>query len=176
MLGVLVAANLEKKVERLIILDATPHGLGTANEDPQTLLIGSFEDLVESVRSRVPNRSRESLVRGVRMNARMRQDGLWEWCWDPEFRNTSQLRASERELIWSKLLSLKVPITFVSGSKSEKISQDMVIELKTRVPKIQFFKAPGAGHNIHTDLPHWTARLINSLAEHNQTTKLVYRK
>lgn len=171
MLGVLVAGKLGQRVDSLIILDATPHGIGTGVDDPDTVLVGTFDELVDSVHARVPHRSRESLIRGVGLNTRLRGDGLWEWCWDPHFKSTSHVRRVERDQLWSAMESLQVPITLVRGEKSEKVTRAMLEEVKERRSSTQILSAPGAGHNVHTDAPDWTSELVISAFQLNSFSR-----
>lgn len=164
MIGVLVAAKLGRRVNSLLLLDATPHGIGTAADDPETVLVGTFDELVDSVHARVPQRRRESLLRGVSLNTRRRRDGLWEWCWDPHFKNSSHLRRIERDLVWAELAGLQTPTTLVKGEKSEKVTNKMLEEFKEHLPVAETLIAPGAGHNVHTDAPAWTAQLVLSVS------------
>lgn len=162
MVGILIAAKLGRRVNSLILLDATPHGIGTAADDPETIQVGTFDELVDSVHARVPQRRRESLLRGVSLNTRRRMDGLWEWCWDLHFKNSSHLRVIEKELVWAELKRIQIPTTLVRGERSEKVTTKMIADFKDHMPTARTLIAPGAGHNVHTDAPGWTAQLVVS--------------
>lgn len=163
LIAIAIAALQPGLIERLILLDATPHGVGTADDDPEVVLVGTFDDLVDSVHQRAPQRSRKALARGVRLNARERADGRWEWCWDPAFKATSSRRQSEREALWSQLRKVATPTTLVRGEHSEKVTPDMVVEFCAAAPQTVTMVAPDAGHNLHTDAPAWTAELLRSM-------------
>ena len=163
MVAVVIAARRPSWVQALVLLDATPHGIGTADDDPETLLVGTLDELVESVQERVPRRTRESILRGVRLNASERTDGLWEWCWDPAFKATSSRRRGEREAVWADVRRLPGPVVLVRGERSGKVSAEMVREFVAAAPRTTVLTAPGAGHNIHTEAPAWTAALLKSV-------------
>lgn len=163
LIAIVLAARHPEGIERLVLLDATPHGLGTADQDPEVVLVGTFDELVDSVHRRAPQRNRQALARGVRLNARKRADGRWEWCWDPAFKATSSRRQSERGTLWSQLGEVLAPTTLVRGEHSEKVTPDMVVEFCAAAPQTVTLVAPDSGHNLHTDAPGWTAALLRSL-------------
>lgn len=167
-IATVLAARRPELCNGLILLDSTPHGVGTAGDDPDTLLAGTLDELVDSVHERVPTRRRESLFRGVQLNARQREDGLWEWCWDPAYKADSSVRQEERDAIWTDVENLSVPVMLVRGELSTKSTPSMVEDFCARQPRTLTTVAPGAGHNIHTDAAEWTAHLIVEILASNR--------
>lgn len=163
MVSVVVTARHNLPVKRLVLLDATPHGLGGSARDPEVRHVGTFDELVDAVHVRVPHRDRKSLLRGVTMNSRKRSDGLYEWRWDPEFRNSAPARRAERPEVWRALASLDIPITLVRGERSLLLTDEMTEEFLGRVPHATVEIAPQSGHNVHTDAPSWLAERLTAL-------------
>ena len=158
-----LAAQEPHLCSELVFLDSTPHGVGTAGGDPETLHCGTLDELIDSVHVRVPQRTRESLIRGVKLNAVQRTDGLWQWCWDLAYKNDSPARGQERNTLWEAVREIKCPVTLVRGELSEKCTAQMVTEFCAIQPRTKTATAPAAGHNIHTDQPGWTADLLRSV-------------
>nr|WP_231391957.1 alpha/beta hydrolase [Arthrobacter sp. 35W] len=163
MVSVVLAARHGVPVDRLVLLDATPHGLGGSAGDPEVRQVGTFDELVDAVHVRVPHRDRKSLIRGVSMNVRERSDGLMEWRWDPKFRGSARLRGAEKPEVWSALASLDLPITLIRGERSRLVTDEMTREFLRYAPHATVEIAPKSGHNVHTDAAAWVADRLLAL-------------
>lgn len=165
MVSIALAARYGLPVNRLVLLDATPHGLGGLPGDPPVDVqhVGTLDELVDSVHARTPGRSRQSLVRGVARNVRERSDGLVEWRWDPKFRESAHLRRAEKPQVWNSLASLAIPITLIRGDRSKLVTTGMTEEFLRYVPHATVEVAPQSGHNLHTDAAAWLADWLAAL-------------
>ncbi|WP_051423177.1 alpha/beta fold hydrolase [Arthrobacter sp. MA-N2] len=167
MVSIALAARHQLPVKRLVLLDATPHGLGGLPGDPVIPIqhVGTLDELVDAVHAEAPGRDRQSLLRGVSRNVRERSDGLVEWRWDPRFRDSAQLRRTEKFEVWKSLASLDVPITLIRGDRSKLVTNAMTEEFLQFVPQATVEVAPQSGHNVHTDAAAWMAAWLSALPE-----------
>lgn len=163
MVSVALAARHDLPVRRLVLLDATPHGLGGSAKDPEVRHVGTLDELVDAVHVRVPHRDRKSLLRGVSRNVRERSDGLMEWRWDPGFRDSAHVRGAERPEVWDALASLKIPITLIRGERSKLVTVEMAEDFLRYAPHATVEIAPQSGHNVHTDAAAWVAERLACL-------------
>jgi pimeloyl-ACP methyl ester carboxylesterase len=165
MVSIALAARYQLPVKRLVLLDATPHGLGGLPGDPVIPIqhVGTLDELVDAVHAGAPGRDRQSLVRGVSRNVRERSDGLMEWRWDPRFRESAQLRRSEKVEVWNSLASLDIPVTLIRGDRSTLVNNEMIEEFLRYVPEATVEVAPQSGHNVHTDAAAWLAGRLSAL-------------
>jgi pimeloyl-ACP methyl ester carboxylesterase len=153
-------------VKQLVLLDATPHGLGGLPGDPPDIQhVGTLDELVDAVHARTPGRNRQSLVRGVARNVRERSDGLVEWRWDPRFRESAHLRRAEKPEVWNSLASLDIPVTLIRGDRSRLASSEMAEEFLRYHPRATVEVAPQSGHNVHTDAAAWLADWFAALPQ-----------
>jgi pimeloyl-ACP methyl ester carboxylesterase len=163
-LGALVSMALAARhglpVNRLVLLDATPHGLGGSVNDPKVRHVGTLDELVDAIHVRVPDRDRKSLFRGVSRNVRERSDGLLEWRWDPRFRDSAAVRGAEKTQVWDALASLDIPITLIRGDRSRLVTDEMIEDFLRYAPHATVEIAPKSGHNVHTDAAAWVAEWL----------------
>lgn len=155
------AASSLGGLDELIVLDATPHRVGTA--DPTRIHSGSLDDLVTAMCERMPHRSRPSLERAVLRSTRVREDGLREWMWDAAFMDAVPLRALERENIWHSFRTAAAKTVLVRGERGG-VSNEEAAEFAARVTGAAVVVAPQAGHNVHTDQPGWLASWFHATA------------
>ncbi|MBT8159586.1 MULTISPECIES: alpha/beta fold hydrolase [Arthrobacter] len=167
MVSIALAARHQLPVKRLVLLDATPHGLGGFPGDPVVPIqhVGTLDELVDAVHAGAPGRDRQSLVRGVSRNVRKRSDGFVEWRWDPRFSESAQLRRAEKMAVWNSLASLDIPITLIRGGHSQLVTNGMTEEFLRYVPQATVEVAPRSGHNVHTDAAAWLADWLAALPE-----------
>jgi pimeloyl-ACP methyl ester carboxylesterase len=163
MVSIALAARHSLPVNRLVLLDATPHGLGGSVNDPTVRHVGTLDELVDAIHVRVPDRDRKSLLRGVSRNVRERSDGLMEWRWDPRFRDSATLRGAEKPQVWEALASLGIPVTLIRGDRSPLVTDEMIQDFLHYVPHATVETAPKSGHNVHTDAAAWVAEWLAAL-------------
>ncbi|MGM7668355.1 alpha/beta fold hydrolase [Microbacterium sp. A93] len=154
------AAAVIGGIRTMVILDATPHRIGTA--DPTRMHSASLGTLVDAMRQRMPHRDRNSLERAVLRSTRERADGLREWLWDEAFMDAVPLRARERDATWQSFQSA-ASRTVLLRAEHGGVQDAEAEEFVSRVPRSSVVVVDGAGHNVHTDQPEWLARFLRNL-------------
>lgn len=160
-----LAAELGERAAGLVMIDASPEGIGSAGLGADVVMRGDIGELVGSIRSRAPNRSPAGLERGVRMNTREIGGGRLEWLWDPAFYRVSHLRRAERDRIWAALDGLRCEKVLIRGGESNLFPPDHAAQMLARAPGMRLHVVPGAGHNVHTDAPETVAGILRVLAD-----------
>lgn len=160
----LVAARGENDVHTLVILDASPRGIGGTTVEEVPRLRGTFDELVDDLVERVAGRSRSSIARGVAMNAHEVEPGVWAWRWDPDYVASSGARGDERPEMWRAFESLECQVHLWRGERPGALSREAVEEFAAHVPGAVIDTAPGSGHNVHTDAVDWVAAKLRGLS------------
>jgi pimeloyl-ACP methyl ester carboxylesterase len=157
-------------VKRAVIIDITPTlPKGPADAEsgrpvtPMQLMAGprsfdSFEAILDATAAAMPHRSRESLIPGLRHNARRLDDGRWGWRYDTLFRQ-GEARPDLSHL-WDDIEALSAPVMFVKGAFSPIVGDDALEELRRRNPKARVEVVDGAAHAVQNDKPVELARLV----------------
>ncbi|MGY1551350.1 alpha/beta fold hydrolase [Microbacterium sp. A588] len=151
------AAQAIQGVQTLVVLDATPHRLGT--KDATRMHAAPLDVLVDAMHARMPHRDRGSLERAVLRSTRDRADGLREWMWDEAFGDAVALRASERAATWESFKSAAARTVLVRAGRGGVLDEEAE-EFAARVPHSAIIVAEDAGHNVQTDKPEWLARWL----------------
>jgi pimeloyl-ACP methyl ester carboxylesterase len=160
--------------ERLVLVDVTP-GVDRAKAEPILSFIAgpeefdSFDAILERTVAYNPTRSRSSLARGVRHNARERPDGTWVWRYDlPVDREVDPEagtpRASARgggdatvevgfDDLWEAVGAVSAPLLLVVGARSTVVDGADVDELRRRRPDADVIVVDDAGHSVQGDRP-----------------------
>lgn len=159
----LVAAHGENDIRRLVMLDASPRGIGSTTVEEVPRLRGTFDDLVDDLVVRMPGRSRASIARGVALNAHEAAGGVWEWLWDPDYVATSTSRGQELPAIWRAFESLDVPAHLWRGERPGAIAPEVAAEFIARVRHVELDIAPGSGHNVHNEAVDWVAAKLRAV-------------
>lgn len=150
-------------VRQFVILDATPHRLGS--QDPTRVHEGTLDELVDAMHTRMPHRTRESLSRAVERATRELPGGRREWKWDPVFNDAVPLRAEEREEVWEAMARASARTTLLRGQRGG-VTDDEAAQFLQRVPGANVAEVADAGHNIHSDQPavigEWIRQVSNS--------------
>ncbi len=171
-----LASTRRDLVPRAVVVDVTPGvhsrqvGLTVEERGAVAVIAGppeydSFDAMLAELAKTMPNRPVESLVPGLRHNARRRDDGKWVW------RHDLMPRASESgverprpdgfEALWEDLASIGQPIMLVKGGASKFVHPDDMARFaataQTRTEIVE-----GAGHSIQSDRPVQLAALIDS--------------
>jgi len=152
-----VAARRPDLVRAVVLLDITP---GVTPERAQAITsfvqgpssFDSLEEMIARAQAFSPNRSLASLRRGVRHNARQREDGRWIWHHQRHQAQLSPTRdASE---LWSAVAAIEAPVTLLHGTTAGSVVTAADVE-KFRLlrPRDVIEAVPGAGHAIQSDAP-----------------------
>jgi pimeloyl-ACP methyl ester carboxylesterase len=122
-------------------MQANPQGFATIDE------------AADAVAAYNPHRSRPRSTDGLMKNLRLREDGRLYWHWDPRLLTGAEM--VEPPLMGPRLLALcdgvRVPTLLVHGTQSEIVSQAGVEEFRSRLPQLEVFDVPGAGHMVAGD-------------------------
>ena len=157
-------------VRAATIVDITP-GVKRADDDgtprppvPMQLMRGarsfeSFEAILEATHATMPHRTPESLIPGLRHNARRFDDGTWGWRYDELWREDDPPR--EITHLWDDVEALKVPAMFVKGANSPVVTDEAIEELERRLPSARVEVVDGAGHAVQNDKPRELAALVD---------------
>jgi pimeloyl-ACP methyl ester carboxylesterase len=153
------------------VIDITPHLPRLTAEQmeadppfPIPLMAGprrfnSFAAMLETVHATMPHRTRESLIPGLRHNAKQLDDGGWRWRYDELLKDGDP--PPDHGRLWSDVESLRIPTMFVKGGRSPMMTDDAVRELRRRLPSAQIEVVAEAGHAVQNDMPVELARLVD---------------
>jgi len=164
-----LASTRPDLVRKAVIVDVTPQVNDPSRQwtraDRGTVaLVGddptydSFEAMADAAIALSPNRSAQSVRRGVRHNAKKTPDGRWTWRYD-------RLRAGGRPssdfaTLWDDVSSIKAPAMLVIGGASKFVLEEDAAEMKRRLPGLRVETVAGAGHAVQSDRPLDMVRLI----------------
>jgi pimeloyl-ACP methyl ester carboxylesterase len=149
--------------ERLALIDVTP-GVDHEKAEPVLSFISgpeefeSFDAILERTLAHNPTRSRSSLARGVRHNARERPDGTWVWRYDLPLGRGADAGdddplAERFGGLWAAVDAVDGPLLLVVGGRSTVVDDDDVAELRRRQPAAGVVVVDDAGHSIQGDRP-----------------------
>lgn len=160
--GVTATALVELRpdlVEQLTLIDVLPGvedttSAMTAEElGAVALVMGArtfptFEAMLDSAAAARGRRS-EHLERGVRHNARRREDGQWIWRYD-DLTGSDMRRTDD---LWPALERFPGPVRLVRGGASRFVAETAIDRLRTVRPDADVIVVPGAGHSVQGDAP-----------------------
>ena len=169
MTAICLAADHPGLVKRLGVVDVTP-GTDHAKAEPIITFVDGpehFKDFDEILARTIefnPDRSEQSLRRGVLHNAYEMDDGRWTWRYDRmrDWKIGGE-GAPSFEGLWDTLDRVRVPITLWQGGKWSVIGDEDVEEWMKRRPDTIHILVDGAGHSIQGDRPMEMAALIEDL-------------
>lgn len=134
-----------------------------------------FKDLEEvkaAVQAYLPHRKNIGSTAGLKKNLRKLPNGNYGWHWDPAMleiwkAKTSNIETSDTEsFLTEALVNLKVPSLLVRGGISDVVSLEIVEELRTIAPNLQFVDVANAGHMVAGDSNHvFTDALLGFLEQ-----------
>jgi 2-succinyl-6-hydroxy-2,4-cyclohexadiene-1-carboxylate synthase len=157
-----LALAIPDQVERLVLIGASP---GLADPTERTARRQADVALADHVEAMTIEAFAEEWAR-TPVLAGMPSDVLAEVHRDRLRSNVVGLARSLRGLgtgelpsLWDRLVELTVPVSLIVGARDEKFS--MVAErMAERLPSARVEVVPGAGHAVHLEAPHATARII----------------
>ncbi len=164
-----LAVTAPELVRKLVMVDVTPSAperheqMTKAQMGAVALVQGersfpSFEAMVDVAVAASPNRSRESLQRGVFHNAKQLDDGTWTWRYDT-FRKGDGFAG-----LWDDVPALHTPTTLVRGAKSFFVNDDDAAEFARTAPGFQrVIVVPDSGHSVQGDQPRALVEILRSV-------------
>jgi pimeloyl-ACP methyl ester carboxylesterase len=165
--AIALAAAHPELVRRLVVIDVTP-GVGTKPSPNQGFVHGpesyaSFEDMLERAVEYYPERSVEGLQRGIRHNARQREDGRWVWRHHYGNLGSGAEVSRDHADLWDDAGRLKVPTTLVIGGASWVVDDADLAHFMQLCPQTAVEVVPGAGHSVQGSHPRALAALLDPL-------------
>jgi pimeloyl-ACP methyl ester carboxylesterase len=165
-----LAATHPELVRKAVIVDVTPgvndptrqwtrQQRGTVALIADALTYATFEEMADAAIALSPNRSAESVRRGVRHNAKKLPDGRWGWRYDLPV--DARKRATGRfPDLWEDVSRIMAPAMLVLGGESVFVRPQDRDEMVRRLPSLRVETVPGAGHAVQSDRPLELVRLI----------------
>ncbi len=167
-----------KAASSLMLVDITP-GVDRAKAEPILEFISgpqefeSFEEILEYTVKYNPSRSKASLIRGIKNNAKEIEGGKWTWRWDPakseggesdgeESESSADMQGMGFKSVWQALEKIQVPVSLYKGEDSKVVDEKDLEDLLKCQPSAEVVIVPGAGHSIQGDKPLELAELISS--------------
>jgi pimeloyl-ACP methyl ester carboxylesterase len=175
-----LAARHPELCRRAVLVDVTPQindpsrELGTAERGTVSLIAGppiydTFDEMADAAVALSPHRSASGVRRGVRHNARRRDDGRWTWRYDlfgpaPGVETTAEGTRSWVDFtpLWDDVSAITVPTLFVRGGLSPFVRDEDIAEMQRRLPSLRVAVVEGAGHAVQSDRPLVLADLIST--------------
>jgi pimeloyl-ACP methyl ester carboxylesterase len=164
--AIAVLARHPDVARRLALVDITP-GVNHRKAGPIiAFVVGprtfpTFDAILERTIAHNPTRSRSSLARGVRHNARPNPDGTWSWRYDPPSEHRL-LAVAEVGDLWTTIATLPHPLLLARGGVSPVVTDEDVARLIELRPDATVTVVDGAGHSIQGDRPVELAALLAS--------------
>lgn len=160
-------------VRKAVIVDVTPQVSGTfrtmTREDRGSLALlsgaptyDSFEAMAQITIAMSPNRSAESVRRGVRHNSKRLPDG--RWCWRHDLMGGMSSVTTDFSALWDDVSRIQCPMMLVRGGLSKFVTDAGEAEMRRRLPALRVEVVAGAGHAVQSDRPLELVRLIEEFA------------
>ncbi len=161
--ALLTAARLPAVVKGLVMIDSasgarnpgagTRHSMAAATVGEFTSgprQFASFDEILERTTRYNSARSRRSLERGVRHNAREMPGGTWTWRWDPIQKGERDFAFDDLE---SALAGFSGPVLLVRGGRSDVVTDEAFAAFCQKHPDTRTVTIDGAGHGVQGDRP-----------------------
>jgi len=163
-----LAAERPDLVRKAVIVDVSPQvndptrQMTRADRGAVALIAGpptydSLEAMAEAAIALSPNRSPESVRRGVRHNARRAPDGRWGWRYDLF---GGPRPGMDFTRLWDDVSRIRQPAMLVLGGDSKFVAEADQAEMRRRIPSLRVEVVAGAGHAVQSDQPQALVRLI----------------
>ena len=179
-----LAARHPDLIRGAVIVDITPGSpprlatLTAAQRGAEALTAGaetfdSFEAMVDAAAAAAPDRTWDSLARGVAHNAKQADDGTWIWRYDRARRRPAppadaqtgapeSPSAAPMQQLWDDLSASTAPMTLVRGGASMFTHDDDVEEFVRRKPGTPVHVVDGSGHSVQSDRPRELVEIIRA--------------
>jgi pimeloyl-ACP methyl ester carboxylesterase len=164
-----LAVTAPDLVRTLVMVDVTPSAperheqMTKAQMGAVALVEGdrsfpSFAAMVDVTVAASPQRSRESLRRGVFHNSKELSGGTWTWRYDTFRKGDGFAR------LWDDAAELTVPTTLVRGANSFFVNDDDAAEFARIAPGFQqVIVVPESGHSVQGDQPRALVEILRSV-------------
>jgi pimeloyl-ACP methyl ester carboxylesterase len=163
-----LAAERPHLVRKAVIVDVSPQvndpsrQMTRADRGAVALIAGpptydSLDAMGEAAIALSPNRSPESVRRGVRHNAKRLPDGRWGWRYDLFGGPRPGMDFTK---LWDDVSRIKQPAMLVLGGDSKFVAEADQAEMRRRIPSLRVEVVAGAGHAVQSDRPLELVRLI----------------
>jgi pimeloyl-ACP methyl ester carboxylesterase len=165
--AIALAAAHPESIRGLAVVDASPgvqpHQAREVTDFVAQSEYPDFESLLQRTMMYRKGKSRTSLARSLRYNARPTASGTWVWRADRREGMSANRLASvfdDLPAYWEDMRRLRCPTLLVLGEMSPIVSADDVERYRREVADLRIVRIDGAGHNIQGDRPHELARAI----------------
>jgi pimeloyl-ACP methyl ester carboxylesterase len=155
----LVGNSHEPVASALILVDIVPSINLTGAAKIQAFMrahddgFASLEDAAEAIREYNPRRPRPKDNSGLLKNLRLRSDGRFYWHWDPRVMSAG---TDVEPPLWAEQLmaaanQVHIPTLLIRGLESDVVTDEGVADLRHRIPTLEIFNVPNAGHMVAGD-------------------------
>ncbi len=154
-----IAATEPALVPELVLVDVTPSAperheqmtkaqMGTVALVRGERAFPSFAAMLDETAAAAPNRSRNSLRRGVFHNSKQLDDGSWTWRYD-SFR-----KGDGFERLWDDVPAITMPTTLVRGANSFFVNDEDADAFASGAPGFRrTHVVADSGHSVQGDQP-----------------------
>ena len=165
--AITAAAEHPEMVRRLVVVDVTP-GVGTKPSPNQSFVHGpesfdSFDEMLERAVAHYPERSVDGLRRGIRHNARQREDGCWVWRHHYGNLGPGAEVSRDHADLWEHVGRITVPTTLVLGGASLVVDEADLSQFRQLCPQTVVKVVAGAGHSVQGSHPRELADVLAPL-------------
>jgi pimeloyl-ACP methyl ester carboxylesterase len=113
----------------------------------------SLENAAEAIREYNPRRPRPKDNSGLLKNLRLKPDGRFYWHWDPRVMSAG---TDVEPPLWAEQLmaaanQVHIPTLLIRGLESDVVTDEGVADLQRRIPTLEIFNVPNAGHMVAGD-------------------------
>jgi pimeloyl-ACP methyl ester carboxylesterase len=150
----------------LVVVDVTP-GVGSKPSPNQEFVHGpesyaSVNEILARAVAHYPDRTAESLRRGIVNNSRQREDG--RWVWRHHYGNLrGRLPPRDYSDLWPAVGRLTMPVTLVLGSASWVVDDGDLARFRELCPQARVEVVEGAGHSVQGSHPRQLAAILMAL-------------
>lgn len=114
----------------------------------------SLEEAADAISAYNPHRERPKDLSGLRKNLRERDDGRFDWHWDPRFMDADRRKDAgppDFGSLDALARTLSIPTLLVRGRSSDLLSEEGARHFLELVPHAKFVDVSGAGHMVAGD-------------------------
>lgn len=168
LVGLSVAARLGRRVNALVVVDASPFGslAKSVGARFRERSFDSIEEALELVRRVNPARDPQILRQNLIFNLRRLENGRWAWRYD---QSHEMLRPEDPDDRKRALLALVheviSPTLVVRGERSAVVTADAANELVAVLVNARAVEIEHSGHNVQGDNPRRLVEVISAFLD-----------